>query len=165
MTAQTTGRPSAVVVGGGFAGFFAARTLERRLPAGAADLTMISATDHLCCSPLLPEVAAGRLDPRRIAIPLHAGLRRTRVLQATVEELDFEARRLRLTTECGEQELGWDRLALTTGSVTRSFPTPGLEAHALGLRTCPRPSSCTTTCCGSWSWPTPLATRTSATPG
>jgi len=47
---------------------------------------MISATDHLCYSPLLPEVAAGRLDPRRIAVPLHTGLRRTRVVQATVEE-------------------------------------------------------------------------------
>ena len=134
MTAQTTGGPSVVVVGGGFSGFFAARTLERRLPAGAADLTIISATDHLCYSPLLPEVAAGRLDPRRIAVPLHAGLKRFRFVQATVQDVDFDQRRLRLTTDCGEQELGWDRLALTTGSITRSLPTPGLESHALGLK-------------------------------
>ena len=40
--------PSVVVVGGGFAGSFAAVTLERLLPAEAADLTLISATDHLC---------------------------------------------------------------------------------------------------------------------
>jgi NADH dehydrogenase FAD-containing subunit len=63
----TVQRPSVVVVGGGFAGFFAAGALERLLPPQAADLTFISATDHLCYSPLLPEVAAGRLDPRRIA--------------------------------------------------------------------------------------------------
>jgi NADH dehydrogenase FAD-containing subunit len=75
-------RPSVVVVGGGFAGFFAARTLERLLPPEAADLTLISATDHLCYSPLLPEVASGRLDPRRIAVPLHAGLSRARIIQA-----------------------------------------------------------------------------------
>ena len=68
-----------LVVGGGFAGFYATRTLERLLPPGAADLTLVSATDHLCYSPLLPEVAAGRLEPRRIAVPLHARLRRTRV--------------------------------------------------------------------------------------
>jgi NADH:quinone reductase (non-electrogenic) len=134
MTAHTTGVPSVVVVGGGFSGFFAARTLERRLPAGAADLTIISATDHLCYSPLLPEVAAGRLDPRRIAVPLHAALKRFRVVQATVEDVDFDRRTLRFTTECGEQELGWDRLALTTGSITRSVATPGLETHALGLK-------------------------------
>jgi NADH dehydrogenase len=95
---------------------------------------MISATDHLCYSPLLPEVAAGRLDPRRIAVPLHARLKRTRLVQATVEEVDFDRRRLRFTTECGEQELGWDRLALTTGSITRTFPTPGLEKHAFGVK-------------------------------
>ena len=65
-------RSSVVVVGGGFAGYFAARTLERLVPADSADLTLISATDHLCYSPLLPEVASGRLDPRRIAVPLHS---------------------------------------------------------------------------------------------
>src|SRR4051794_565577 len=94
MTLPTPSRPSVVVVGGGFAGFFAARTLERLLPAEAADLTLISATDHLCYSPLLPEVAAGRLEPRRIAIPLQARLRRTRVLQARVEDVDFDGRKL-----------------------------------------------------------------------
>lgn len=134
MTAQTTGRPSVVVVGGGFAGFFAARTLERQLPPGAADLTMISATDHLCYSPLLPEVASGRLDPRRLAVPLHAGLTRARVVQATVRDVDFDRRTLRFVADGAEQELGWDRLALTTGSITRTFPTPGLETHALGLK-------------------------------
>src|SRR4051794_38776084 len=128
-------RSSVVVVGGGFAGYFAARTLERLLPADAADLTLISATDHLCYSPLLPEVAAGRLEPRRIAIPLHARLRRTRVLQATVEDVDFDRRRLTFSaTGNGTEEMAWDRLALTTGSVTRTFPTPGLDSHGLGLK-------------------------------
>jgi NADH dehydrogenase len=130
-----TSRPSVVLVGGGFAGFFAARTLERLLPADAADLTLISATDHLCYSPLLPEVAAGRLEPRRIAVPLHAGLRRTRVVQATVEEVDFERRSLRYAAPGAVDETtGWDRLALTTGSVTRLLPTPGLGMHAFGVK-------------------------------
>src|SRR4051812_41808739 len=97
MPVPAPSRPSVVVVGGGFAGFFAARTLERVLPAEAADLTMISATDHLCYSPLLPEVAAGRLGPRRIAVPLHARLRRTRLVQATVDDIDFDRRTLTYT--------------------------------------------------------------------
>jgi len=83
----TESRPSVVVVGGGFAGYFAARTLERLLPADSADLTLISATDHLCYSPLLPEVASGRLDPRRIAVPLHSRLQRTRIVQAMVADV------------------------------------------------------------------------------
>ena len=31
--------------------------------------------------------------------------------------------------------IGWDRLALTTGSVTRTLPTPGVTTSALGLKT------------------------------
>jgi NADH dehydrogenase len=128
--------PSVVVVGGGFAGFYAARTLERLLPADAAELTLVSATDHLCYSPLLPEVAAGRLDPRRIAVPLHARLRRTRIVQATVETVDFDQRTLTLAAAgCPLAPVAWDRLALTTGSVTRVLPTPGVESHGLGLKT------------------------------
>ena len=119
MTARTAGRvtrpPSVVVVGGGFAGFYAARTLERLLPAEAADLTLVSATDHLCYSPLLPEVAAGRLDPRRIAVPLHDQLDRTRIVQARVEAVDFELRTLTLAAgDCPVAPVDWDRLALTS---------------------------------------------------
>src|SRR5689334_21631159 len=129
-------RSSVVVVGGGFAGFFAAGTLERLLPPAAADLTFISATDHLCYSPLLPEVASGRLDPRRIAVPLRAGLRRTRVVQASVEDVDFDQRVLQAVADHGSiGPVDWDRLALTTGSVTRTLPAPGVATYALGLKT------------------------------
>lgn len=105
-------RSSVVVVGGGFAGFFAADTLERLLPSEAADVTLISATDHLCYSPLLPEVASGRLDPRRIAVPLHARLHRTRILQ----------RRWRTSTS-------------TSGS-WRSWPTTDRSARCSGTGWC-----------------------------
>jgi NADH:ubiquinone reductase (H+-translocating) len=128
--------PRVVVVGSGFAGFFAAQTLERELPADAADLTIISATDHLCYSPLLPEVAAGRLDPRRIAVSLHTSLRRHRILQGTVDEVDFDQQTV--TVHCGLDEpmlVPWDRLVMTVGSITKTFPTPGLTEHALGLKT------------------------------
>ncbi|BEP12611.1 hypothetical protein acdb102_09220 [Acidothermaceae bacterium B102] len=128
--------PRVVVVGSGFAGFFAARTLEKVLPADAADLTIISATDHLCYSPLLPEVASGRLDPRRIAISLHSSLKRHRILQGTVDGVDFDQQTV--TVHCGVDEptlVPWDRLVMTVGSITKTFPTPGLTEHALGLKT------------------------------
>jgi NADH dehydrogenase len=123
-----------VVVGSGFAGFYAARRLARILPPEVAEVTMVSATDNLCYSPLLPEVAAGRLDPQRIAVPLHGSLRRSRILQGRVEDIDFDNRRLQV--ECGEPlSLSYDRLVLATGSVTRELPTPGLGKFGLGLKT------------------------------
>ncbi len=133
---EPAGAPRIVVVGGGFAGVYAARTLERLLPEGAAGITMVSATDHLCYSPLLPEVAAGRLDPRRIAVPLRSVLQRARILQGVVDDVDAGSRTLRV--HCGTDEplvLPWDRLVLTTGSVTRALPIPGVARHAFGLKT------------------------------
>src|SRR6478609_7582611 len=110
-------RPHVVVVGSGFAGFFAARTLERLIPPGAADLTIVSATDHLCYSPLLPEVAAGRLDARRIAIPLHSALRRARIVQGLVESVDTIDRTIDVSCDLADPlVLPWDRLAMTVGS-------------------------------------------------
>ena len=53
-----------VVVGAGFAGFHAARRLARRMR-GRADITVLNPTDYFLYLPLLPEVAAGILEPRR----------------------------------------------------------------------------------------------------
>lgn len=132
----TSSRPQLLVVGGGFAGLYAARTLERLLSPGAADITLISETDHLCYSPLLPEVAAGTLEPRRVAVPLHAALRRTRILQGEVGDIDLDRRCVRV--ECGLSQcltLTWDRLAVTTGSITRPAPSSDLAPHVLGIKT------------------------------
>jgi NADH dehydrogenase len=73
-----------VIAGGGFAGFNAARTLSRLVngrwwkPAaggGQVEIVLVSPADHFLPLPLLPEVAAGIPDLRRIAVPL-AGLGR-----------------------------------------------------------------------------------------
>ena len=68
-------RQRIVIVGAGFAGFHAARTLSRlarRLGRQAAgiEIVLINPTDYFLYLPLLPEVASGVLDPRRAAVPL-----------------------------------------------------------------------------------------------
>ena len=129
------GRPHVVVVGAGFAGFFCARRLEKTLDDSEARITVISATDHLCYSPLLPEVAAGRLEPRRCAVPLHSSFGRSRVVQGVVTEVDLDGRTVSVTRAHQEpEELSWDRLVLTVGSVTRTFDTPGMLENARGLK-------------------------------
>ena len=128
--------PRVVVVGSGFAGFYAARKLERLLPPGAADLTIISVQDYLLYSPLLPEVVTGTLAPRDIAVSLRQALRRTRITLGQVTDVDLDARSLVVRTAArGTVEIGWDRLILAPGSVTRQFDIPGVAEHARGLKT------------------------------
>ncbi len=136
-TADRPGRrPTILIVGSGFAGFEAARTLERKLPAHAADIVLVTPADHLAYLPLLPEVAAGIIDPRHIAVSMHRVLRRTRIVLGRVARVDLAGRKAVIDhIDHTEDTLVWDRLLLTPGAVTRKFPTPGLESYGRGFKT------------------------------
>lgn len=140
-----------LVVGGGFAGFHALRRLERLLSPQTAELVLVSPTDYLLYSPLLPEVATGVIDPRHIAVPLRQQLHRTRTVLGHVTRVDLERHTVTVLAPLpgassegsaddgagSTTELGWDRLVLVPGSVTRQFDIPGVAEHAHGLKTLP----------------------------
>jgi NADH:ubiquinone reductase (H+-translocating) len=124
-----------VVVGGGFAGFYALRSLQRHLPPGSAELLLVNPNDYLLYSPLLPEVATGVVEARHIAVSLRRPLRRVRLVLGRVQDVDLAARTI--TVQRGElvQQFDWDHLVLTPGSITRQFEIPGVPEHARGLKT------------------------------
>jgi len=126
-----------VVVGGGFAGFHALRRLQRLVPADV-ELMLISPTDYLLYSPLLPEVAAGIVQPRHLAISLHRTLPRVQLVLGHVISVDLDNRKLSIRRPGGTlRSEVWDRLVLAPGSVTRRFDIPGVAEHAHGLKTLP----------------------------
>jgi NADH:ubiquinone reductase (H+-translocating) len=123
------------VVSGGFAGFYALRSLQRHLPPGSAELLLVNPNDYLLYSPLLPEVATGVVEARHIAVSLRRPLRRVRLVLGRVQDVDLAARTI--TVRRGElvQQFDWDHLVLTPGSITRQFEIPGVPEHARGLKT------------------------------
>jgi NADH dehydrogenase len=128
-------RPRVVVVGGGFAGLSVLRYLEGRLPAAAADLELVSATDHLLYTSLLPQVCAGKVEPRHVAVPLWGSLRRTDVTAGHAVDVDTANRTLTLVARNGSRaEVRWDRLVLAPGSLTHTLHIPGIDQYALGLK-------------------------------
>lgn len=134
-------RSRIVVVGGGFAGFHALRRLEKRLPPEAAELVLVNPTDYLLYSPLLPDVTAGVLEPRDIAVSLRQRLPRTRLVLGGATDVDVPARTLRVDL-LGDGDrisrrisLDWDRLVVVCGSVTRQFDIPGVAERAHGVKT------------------------------
>lgn len=133
MTAPS--RPVVVVVGAGFAGYQCLRELERLLPAPTAELVVVHPTDFLLYQPLLPAVAAGVIGPDAIAVPL-SRLRRTRLERGLAVGVDLAGRTVTVRGPAGtDREVGWDRLVLTHGAVTRLFDVPGLAEHARGFKT------------------------------
>jgi NADH:ubiquinone reductase (H+-translocating) len=124
-----------VVVGGGFAGASAARTLERLLPRESARLTLVNDVNFLLYTPFLPEAAAGTLEPRHVVTPLREILGHTELRLGAIDGHDPAARTVSLSTHEGvREELRYDQLLVAVGSVSRSLPIPGLDQHAIGFK-------------------------------
>src|SRR5437764_6371270 len=127
-----------VIAGGGFGGFYAARTLEKVLPAQSARITLVNDVNFMLYTPLLPGAAAGTLEPRHVVVPLREQLRRTDLRVGTVLAADPAARVVRIRTASGsEQPLHYDQLVVALGSVSRTLPIAGLAEHGFGFKTLP----------------------------
>ena len=128
-------RSRIVIVGAGYAGYHCARHLERRLPRGTAEIVVVSPADYMPYTSLLPQVGAGSVDPRHIAVSLSATLRRTRHIPGHAVGVDYGNRSLTVAGPDGQRrELGWHRLVLTPGSVSRTLPLPGISEQAKGFK-------------------------------
>jgi NADH:ubiquinone reductase (H+-translocating) len=125
-----------VVVGSGFAGYFAARHLRRRLRKTDSQLTMLSATDGFLYSPLLPDVAVGAVDPRSVVVPLSGTLPDVTITRGRATGVDLDAGIVHYLDLVGEErQMEYDRLLLAPGSVTRLLDIPGLAEHGVGFKT------------------------------
>ncbi|MEU3659953.1 FAD-dependent oxidoreductase [Streptomyces sp. NPDC032940] len=130
-------RPRIVIVGAGFAGYRTARTLSR-LTRRQADITLLNPTDYFLYLPLLPQVAAGVLEPRRVTVSLSGTLPHVRLVLGEAHGIDLDGHTVRYTGPEGEEgTLPFDRLVLAAGSVNKLLPIPGVAEHAHGFRGLP----------------------------
>jgi NADH:ubiquinone reductase (H+-translocating) len=130
-------RPHVVIVGAGFAGWQAARTLTR-LARGRASITLINPTDYFLYAPLLPEVATGVLEPRRVTVSLTGTLPGVRLVLGEVNGIDLDHRSVSYTNPEGVAgSTTYDRLVLALGSVNKLLPIPGVTEYAHGFRGLP----------------------------
>jgi NADH:ubiquinone reductase (H+-translocating) len=124
-----------VIAGGGFGGFYAARALERLLPAQNARVTLVNEANFMLYTPLLPGAAGAVLDPRHVSVPLRSELRRTEIVIGQVRGADPARRSLSVQRIDGEPvELAYDQLVIALGSVSRTLPIPGLAEYGIGLK-------------------------------
>ncbi|MEU4670366.1 FAD-dependent oxidoreductase [Amycolatopsis sp. NPDC023774] len=124
-----------LVVGGGYAGFYAAWGLEKRLRPSEAELTVVDPRPYMTYQPFLPEVTAGSIEARHAAVSLRRHLKRTRIVAGAVTEIDHAKRRVVVRPAEGpEFDLEYDEIVVTAGAVTRKFPIPGIAEEAIGMK-------------------------------
>jgi NADH:ubiquinone reductase (H+-translocating) len=124
-----------VIAGGGFGGLYAARRLERRLPRHSARITLVSDTNFLLYTPLLPGAAAGSLEPRHVVVPVREELDWADFRLVRVTGADPALRQVHVETFDGRDEvMRYDQLIVSVGSVSRVLDVPGLAEHAVGFK-------------------------------
>jgi NADH dehydrogenase len=124
-----------VIAGGGFGGFYAARSLHRAGLNHGARVTVVNETNFMLYTPLLPGAAGGTLDPRHVVVPLRSQLKQADLIVGSVTGADPRRGVLGVRRKDGtETELGYDHLVVALGSVSRTLPIPGLAEHGIGLK-------------------------------
>jgi NADH dehydrogenase len=119
-----------VIVGGGFGGLYAARSLRRT----DVDLTVVDRRNFHLFQPLLYQVATGALSPGEIASPLRLLLNKqknTRVLLGEVTDFDIDRREVILSEGA---RISYDTLILAPGSTHFYFGHPEWAKFAPGLK-------------------------------
>jgi NADH dehydrogenase len=121
--------PHVVIVGGGFGGLTAARSLGD----APVRITLLDRRNHHLFQPLLYQVATAALNPSDIAVPIRSILRAQRnvtVLLGEVVAVDAAARKVVLS----DGEIAYDHLLLATGATHSYFGHDDWAPHAPGLK-------------------------------
>jgi NADH dehydrogenase len=131
--AATSAPHRVVIIGGGFAGLYAAKQLGK---AGElVDVTLIDRRNHHLFQPMLYQVATGALSPGEIAQPLRSIFRRQRnttVLLGEAVDIDATEREVRLSDG---GPVPYDTLIVATGAHHAYFGHDDWAPYAPGLKT------------------------------
>ncbi|MGO8968007.1 MAG: FAD-dependent oxidoreductase [Myxococcaceae bacterium] len=135
-----------VIVGGGFAGLYAASRLDAVLGYHRGlEVIVLDQRNYFLFPPLLPSVATGAIETRQVTYPFRRIFEATNVVfrKETVELVDLE-RKVVVSradvdgsaeeTRVCHRETPYDLLVLAPGSDTQTFGTPGVVEHAFFMR-------------------------------
>lgn len=129
-------RPRIVIIGAGFGGLYAARTLEQK----AVDVLLIDRQNYHTFTPLLYQVATAGLEPEEIGYPVR-GIFRAKsniaFLMGEVIGVNTAEKYVEVITSERTRHEHYDYLIVAAGSVTNDFNLPTLARDSFELKTLP----------------------------
>ena len=132
MSSTTSAVPHIVIVGGGFGGLYAAKSLAK-LP---VRITVVDRKNHHTFQPLLYQVATAALSPGDIAMPIRRILRRFQNVEVLLGEIvGFDLDRKEVRFADADVKVTYDYLIVAAGVRHSYFGHPEWEDIAPGLKT------------------------------
>jgi len=127
--------PKILIVGGGYAGFYTAKKLEKHLYKGEAEVTMVDPLPYMTYQPFLPEVAAGSIEANHAVVSHRQHLRKTNIITGKVTNVNHATKTATIAVEgLAPYEMQYDQIVMTAGAVSRTFPIPGIADNAIGMK-------------------------------
>jgi NADH:ubiquinone reductase (H+-translocating) len=130
-------RKRILILGGGFAGVYTARHLERaRGNRDDFEIALVNRTNYFVFQPMLPEVISGSIGLVDVVSPLRRLLPRTTIHVRDVEAIDLGRRSVSLSPgfRPHTDAIEYDHLVLALGAVTDFRGMRGLPEHALPFK-------------------------------
>jgi NADH dehydrogenase len=128
---QRDRRPQVVIVGSGFAGIHAAKSLGKM----RVDVTVIDRRNHHTFQPLLYQVALAVLSPANIAQPIRSIVRRQQNTQVLMDEVVGIDTTERIVSLGSGSQMSYDYLVLAAGATHSYFGHDEWSKFAPGLKT------------------------------
>lgn len=135
---QSGDKTRVVIVGGGHAGFRAAkRLIDLRKPSENLEVVLVSSETSEVYHGMMPQIVGGKVSARNILVPLRNYLPGVLFYNYEVERIDLASRTVYLdpVVERKKIELSYDYLVITLGSVADLSRFPGLQEHGLQTKT------------------------------
>src|SRR5262245_13886808 len=137
MKSKADDKKRILILGGGFAGLYAALHFEKTLARDPdIEVTLVNRENFFLFTPMLHEVAASDLDMTHIVNPIRKFFRCVQFFEGDVESIDLSGRKVVVSHGIDDHhhELHYDHLLITLGSVTNFFNLPGLAERALTMK-------------------------------
>lgn len=125
---KTSLKPRVVILGAGFGGLTAARAM-----ADFAQVTLVDRHNFQTFLPLLYQVSTAGLAADHVAHPIRGALRKSGIQFRMGSPLSVDHKNKTVKLDSSEV-LEFDYLVVALGSATADFGVPGVNEHALGMK-------------------------------
>ena len=126
-----------LILGGGFAGVYTARYLEKLLRPEEASITLINRENYWVYQPMLPDIISGSIGLTNVVSPIRRLCPRTNLIMREVRDINLKDQIVTISPGFRPRhlQLKYDYLVIALGSITNFHGMPGMMENAMPFRT------------------------------